>query len=895
MEKKIVKKTIKKATILLFVILFLQAISPIQTATAAGLNWENPNKSGSNPYQFKIKDTLNSELIMQVVGCTGVVDKVSSAVTNFAKDKVNKIIAKQKQNAAIKACEAGKKILVGTAAIALNTQLATAGVDAIKCEPIQKTTDKDVLNEAQKSAREATATKKRDECLNGIAVTLAKNQLTAMTRYTLSWVNSGFNGDPMYIRNMDSFVNSIEKNLLQKEIDLFKDPNNSNMYPFGRDYARMGIDSYTYNSNIDNALKQDLTNYINTGDDSALNTKQATTRAISNYATDFSAGGWDGWLGLTQHDQNNPLGFTMVATNNLAQKQQTEIENTKAELLRNGGILDQKKCVAYGTKPSTSSFTGEDGQTITENIEIEDKTRCEKYEAVTPGSMIKDKVSAYLNSDVRQLELTRTINDSLNAVFSALLSKFQQQGLSGLSTDSFAYGDPNMGTGRGVNNFTADEVDANGNIVRNSGYTDSFDLTRDLGNTYLHNNRTSIGTWDAKNNIPKLYAGLGNTDTFYTVSVAGSSKIINDGYNGWSVGDRAYFNGREWQNWKAGVANPIDKRGVIQIQKDYIVAAKETLTILPNIMPKIGELDYCIPGPNLSWQANTGDAYSMFSEYAYSLGSEYKAKSFLKRDADIFQIAQPGDLEYDNYKNIFTNTSTTMWQAITNTPEWQELDRLGGLGEIKKNSSQSRAKSQIESIQALIQSNLEQFRTAYESMVVKLFGSRSLMKTATITKESSTELIPNPSFLPMAETGSNITKDITTYNTDISAASQNYKDDIIEANSNIYKLDKIKDQVSKIIVAAQKRRDDNLVKILNDESISNGTPLLTAAQYKAKYSACLEEENITFYEDTDIITNTGGDIIERCNDGLDNDLNGFIDLQDPACKGLVGSNVGTGI
>ena len=97
------------------------------------------------------------------------------------------------------------------------------------------------------------------------------------------------------------------------------------------------------------------------------------------------------------------------------------------------------------------------GQYVYGPNKISEFDKCVQFETVTPGSIIKDKVSTYINSPERQLELADDINKVLNTLFSTLISKLQNQGLSSLSTDRYEYTsgyltNTNMGVGYGNNN-----------------------------------------------------------------------------------------------------------------------------------------------------------------------------------------------------------------------------------------------------------------------------------------------------------------------------------------------------------------------------------------------------------------------------------------------------------
>ena len=953
MKKRIVIKIIGGAIIFTFAMFFWQGVSTA-SASSTTLNWDNPNKSGNNPYKFKPQDALNSQLIMQVVGCTGVVDKISIAISNLFQKKTQDAIKALQKKAIIKACTAVKGGAQMGAGTIPNVTITTALGTVIDCNPINNTSDESVQNTLIDGQLQAAAVKKTDECFNGIATTLAKNQLTAMTKYTMNWINSGFNGNPMYVKS----ITSLTKGIAQGELENGVAKLNSSMgYPYGHDFSAAMITNYktgaslqagttNFLDNLTSDLGSFISNPVSYLPDDKITALKKAQDANDAYAKDFSNGGWDAWLALTQHDQNNLMGFGIQVSEYEAQQQTTQVQATKDEAAQNNGFLSQKTCAKWQIydkdgNPATpcgtnGKCTGDDEldyapiYNVNKSSNTPNYDVCKDWNVVTPGSIIKDQLSNFVNSPVRQLEIAKTINDSLNSVFSALISKFQSQGLSSLSselntnnTDNIGAGAANAATDLLGNKVSLSGTDLLGNRVSpSSGYTDgSFDLTRDLGNIFIHNySNVSQGNWNANTNIPELNIGVSPLDdqgnpmsnVFYTVSVAGNTKLITDGYNGWGVGDRAFWDGTSWQNWKKGTANPIANRGVIQIQKDYIVAAKELLANLPAIMPKIGELDYCIPGPNPNWQGNSADAYSTFSDYAYSLTSQYKAGSLLKRDSQQYTIAQPGQDAYDNYKKIFdgtntfsgtidvqntresavSGTGTTPESVVTKTEPWIDLIQLSSTGTYKNNTSIGKIADYVGTLLTNISNNLQAFNTQYGLITESIYGSTGLMQKQFIEREDTSELTPNPAWLPMASDGLNITKNIVNYDTDISTTAQGYRDDIIQANANISKLNVIKDQVSVIIKAAQKRRDDNLVKILNDEAKRNGTAVLTPAQYQAKYAECLNEENIVFYEDTDIFTNIGSEA-GRCNDGIDNDLNGLVDAKDPACQNLNVANTGT--
>jgi hypothetical protein len=621
-------------------LILLQVVLPLQASadayTTPVLNYTNPNQftNGSNPYAFKASDVLNPQLLTSVIGCTGIVNEVAQVSSGFIKKLITRKAAQVattakitttnttqaattstanstaaatsagiKAGAAIVAVtpsgivtsDAGEKLigvadLTTTATNSLAQSLKDGAAIMAKNQNILAPTNAIVgaVNSAQDSIDAASF---REECINGIAIQLAKNELVSFTRDTMNWVTTGFGGSPYYPRDTDSFLNSLTNYYTQKEANFFETiPDaDAGKYPWGKDYARAQVNGLRSVQDYYNTLTSDMSNYLYNG------------YTIQNFSTDFSTGGWNGWLAMTQHPQNNPLGFDMLASQNLANTQSRAVNLTQQQLQQNGGIFDQRKCVAW-SKPGTSTSGQTNGMTTTVTNPTQTAgSTCTQYETVSPGSVILSKINTYVNSPELQLTLVKTMNDALNALFSSLLGKFENQGLSSLGTNV------SLTTGDGSQGFASNELfDSSGNLIplaggensgSGSGSDGSFDITKDLGNTYVQ--PVNDGTWDASTNTPQLLPGVGTTGHYYTVSVSGSTDLTGNG-DYWAKGDKAFFDGTSWSN---GVPPYIiSHRGVLQNQQDYVDTTKQYLSVVGNILPALGKLDYCIPGPNPSWQ-----------------------------------------------------------------------------------------------------------------------------------------------------------------------------------------------------------------------------------------------------------------------------------------------------
>jgi hypothetical protein len=543
-----------------------QVVFPLSASAGnLPLDYDHPNAGGVNT-NYKVSfNVITPQVLTSVVSCTGVqnliakklitvtdaVQKEADKLLQNAKDQIAKLFTdKLKRKAKEKLAEEARSTLVKAASVTGAAASTTAfgsglpgaavgivgAVTDIPHPSTTKTDDTDTqkkIDESDQKKIDADAANKKDQrvttCINGIAIQLAKNQLTSMTRYTMNWINSGFNGDPLYVQDVNSFMNSLTDEIVQKESDFFKNADKGK-YPFGRDFARSSIAARQTEKNFNASLQQDLTDYLD------------PESTVLDFSNDFSVGGWDGWLALTTHPQNNPLGFTMLNANHLAEEQNKTIQQTTDQINRDQGYLDQKKCVLWQVySQDAQPQYNDDGseETTTKPGKLD---KCLKWATTLPGSNIKEKTDTYLNTSERQLELVKTMDDALNALFASLLNRYSTQGLPGLSTpgaNSFVSGGQG---GPGSNGI----YDAYGNSLTGSGFSSSslsspasdgyFDLLHDLGNTYTYGTHT------------------------------------------------------------------IEKRGVLQHQQDYIDNAQEFLTASPQSIEKLGELDYCIPGPNPAWK-----------------------------------------------------------------------------------------------------------------------------------------------------------------------------------------------------------------------------------------------------------------------------------------------------
>lgn len=382
----------------------------------------------------------------------------------------------------------------------LNNVSSGLGSSAVPTEDKNAKSEIEKQGADTKKAIEANTQEReqRERCLNAIAYAVARTTLLNVQNKTFNWINTGFNGNPLYVQDVNSYLKSISNNNINQFISTAqkRDP--------------------IFGNAIRSIVTQQTTGKIDGLIDETLNTPEAAK--YQKNMRNFASGGWGSFLNV----KANPISAVFNASDELSQKIGIDTQNTREELLRNGGFMDSKECVEWQkdgrvvTKPGDNGLSGE--------------VKCTKWRVLLPGSLTKNRAETFLTTDVRQLELADTMSKTVSALFDKIINNILSKGL--------------RSAGTGVPGF---EGPATGLSGGNSGGPGS--------NIVLGSNGIAI----AQGKI------LGGASTDFELS------------------------------------NLVQLRSLVQTQYDFINASKDTYTVSQKITPTLGELDYCLPGPNPSW------------------------------------------------------------------------------------------------------------------------------------------------------------------------------------------------------------------------------------------------------------------------------------------------------
>ncbi len=337
-------------------------------------------------------DDMNKIMLTNILAgsATCLVNVGVNYLTNYMSDKAQKAREEAEERLKKEAEDFAAKAAVNATSAAVG--LGYAYVNVTNTRTVEKRAQDAVNSLISKEA-----------CWDGLARGVAQNLLQSFSNNIISLANTGFDGNPVYIRNIDDFMDSVTKQKL------------NHLMP----------DIQTKNPVFGNALRSILTDQINlTSNDLILSANNTEVgKQYNEFINDFTRGGWGSLL----NTQNNPLSAMFGASNEIYTNIINEKLNLRDEYSRGNGFLDIKQCIEYDKN---------------------DKDLCIKYATTTPGKLISDQVSLVIGSPIRQLETVDEIDEIVHAFFANLINKIlgKDGGLFSAEVLSGDFGGTNWGS-----------------------------------------------------------------------------------------------------------------------------------------------------------------------------------------------------------------------------------------------------------------------------------------------------------------------------------------------------------------------------------------------------------------------------------------------------------------
>lgn len=267
----------------------------------------------------------------------------------------------------------------------------------------------------------------KDYVFDTLAWQVANLAIESITKSTVNWINSGFQGSPAFVTDL-----------------------NQNLQGVGDAVAAQFFDELAMELEARTPLQDPVLDsvrlgyYLSTSPESfytrypyTLNQVSANDKAFLQ--GDFNQGGFNAWFATVLNPQNNPYGARDLANQALTEAVSGATNTRLQELSWNRGFLSWRgEC----TQPAGEGLP--DGEFPTDlSVDISGAEACAGYEIETPGSVIMEQLNSQLGSGVNRLVSA----DEFNEIIGALLNQLASQVLGGNSGGLRGVSRPSSGGG----------------------------------------------------------------------------------------------------------------------------------------------------------------------------------------------------------------------------------------------------------------------------------------------------------------------------------------------------------------------------------------------------------------------------------------------------------------
>lgn len=221
--------------------------------------------------------------------------------------------------------------------------------------------------------------------LDGIAFGIAKTILQQNVKTLVNWINSGFEGSPMFITDLEQYLLDAADKAAGDFIS----------------GTELGFICEPFQADIKFVLNLEYQQARDFAQEASC-TLSGSAENVENFYNGVASGGWQQWFEVVQSPQNNPYGAYMLGRAELRQRVEAAEENATTKADWGDGFLSVEDCSS--------------GTCVT----------------VTPGSLIADELSFSLTIGDRTLIEADEINEIISALFSQLMNQVMT-GIGGLT------------------------------------------------------------------------------------------------------------------------------------------------------------------------------------------------------------------------------------------------------------------------------------------------------------------------------------------------------------------------------------------------------------------------------------------------------------------------------
>ncbi len=292
----------------------------------------------------------------------------------------------------------------------------------------------------------------KDNVSNPLAWYAAKMMIKNITDSLVNWINSGFEGNPVFVTDSGAYFS---------------------------DLANQATGIFIHKLGAENLLcgnfKPQILLSLSYKKPAIQKFKCTLDDAIENwdaFSKDFKAGGWRGWIAVSTRPQNNPIGAYLMARDEEQAAISSKVSIGNKEAGWGQGFMSMKKCSVDVDFASVKGGYCEDQcsdlrdaenndygdynlcvNNCNNDLEPSDFSSDEKCQLsggsmqnTTPGKIIETRLSKSLGMDLESLGVADEVGEVIVAVINQVL--FSEDGLAGVrgSTYSSVGGKPSADT-----------------------------------------------------------------------------------------------------------------------------------------------------------------------------------------------------------------------------------------------------------------------------------------------------------------------------------------------------------------------------------------------------------------------------------------------------------------
>lgn len=250
----------------------------------------------------------------------------------------------------------------------------------------------------------------KEYALDTIALIIAKSAASAITQSIVTWINSGFEGNPAFVTDLEGFMLNVADEAAAEYISYLGDETQALLCtPFTPDIQIALTIDYAKTSSKHSAPRCSLDEVF------------ANVERLENFIDgSFDEGGLDGFFNVAVNQQNNPYGSYLHAKSEMAIRLSDQLSVEANVIDWGAGFLSKKDCQPKQSGNIVDLANRFPGRDLVE----EGDQWCA---IVTPGKTIENELANVLGSGIRQLELA----DELGEIVTALMAQLAQQVITG--------------------------------------------------------------------------------------------------------------------------------------------------------------------------------------------------------------------------------------------------------------------------------------------------------------------------------------------------------------------------------------------------------------------------------------------------------------------------------